>query len=70
MDEKDIARLFKLDLSKGTERFRDALLARCLAVLNPDFHIVELDDSELDLLAAAGDPFSDDAPASSGNTVS
>lgn len=59
--ENRLEQLLKQDLSAGTEAFRDELLARCLAVLDdgsaaddsPD--VAELDDSVLDLLAAAGD---------------
>ncbi len=56
MDEKQIERLFRIDLSLGTEAFRDALLARCLAALGSDEYAFELDDDDLDLLAAAGNP--------------
>ena len=52
MDEKELERLLKLDLSVGTEAFRDELLARCLSELHD--HGRELDDSELEMLAAAG----------------
>ena len=60
--EKRLQQMFKLDLSAGTEAFRDDLLARCLAVLGSDSASndasegIELDDDALDLLAAAGDP--------------
>lgn len=59
--ENRLRQLFKQDLSAGTESFRDELLARCLTVLTDEvaaerFHEgAELDDSVLDLLAAAGD---------------
>ena len=51
MDEREIERIMRQDLSKGTEKFRDALLARCLAVLGSEDGML-LDDSELELLAA------------------
>ena len=58
--ENRLRQLFKQDLSVGTESFRDELLARCLAVLNDGaaediLEAAELDDSVLDMLAAAGD---------------
>ena len=59
--ENRLRQLFKQDLSAGTESFRDELLARGLTVLTDEvaaerFHEgAELDDSVLDLLAAAGD---------------
>ena len=59
--ESRLEQLLKQDLAAGTESFRDELLARCLAVLTDEaaaerFHEgAELDDSVLDLLAAAGD---------------
>ena len=56
MDEREIARLMQLDFSEGTETFRDALLARCLDALRPENQMRELDDDDLDMLAAAGDP--------------
>ncbi len=55
MDEKEIARILKQDLSVGTEAFRDDLLARCIAVLGTDDYAIELDDADLELLSAAGD---------------
>ena len=60
----NIERLLAQDLSKGSERFRDALLRECLAVLgadggNPTAEAEgsgeEVDDDCLDMLAAAGD---------------
>lgn len=64
MDEREFEQMFeqlmKLDFSIGTEAFRDNLLLRCLAVLNMDDEGVVLDDSELELLAAAGDRFAFD----------
>ena len=55
MDEKEITRLLSQDLSEGTEAFRDALLARCLDALDAESQSQELDDDQLELLAAAGD---------------
>ena len=54
MDERDIERILRQDLSKDTDEFRDELLSRCLSVLGSQDG-VELDDSDLELLAAAGD---------------
>lgn len=62
MDEREIVRILRQDLSKGTEKFRDALLARCLAVLGSGDGI-ELDDSELEMLAAAGELMSPEPDA-------
>lgn len=45
------------NLSAGTDTFRDDLLARCLEILSASEHVTELDDSQLELLAAAGIPF-------------
>lgn len=59
--ENRLRQLLKQDLSVGTESFRDELLARCLSVLTDEDAAegfpegTELDDSVLDLLAAAGD---------------
>lgn len=67
MDEASIARVLRHDSSAGTEEFREDLLRRCLAVLASggdreggadlpepaDCRLLE--DSELDMLAAAGD---------------
>ena len=55
MDEHDLERILRQDLARGTEAFRDDLLARCLAVLSSQ-DAAELSDGELELLAAAGDP--------------
>lgn len=59
MTENELEQMLKSQLRKdpslGTEAFRDSLLARCIAVLNEDCEGVELDDDELELLAAAGD---------------
>ena len=56
--EQKIERLWKQDLSAGTDSFRETLLERCKSVLNADDECALLDDAELELLAAAGDPFS------------
>ena len=56
MNEKKLEQLFRSDLSLGTDAFRDTLLERCLEVIRSD-EGYPLSESELDLLAAAGDPF-------------
>ena len=50
--EELLTELLAWDLSTGTEEFRETLLARCLSILNDDAY---LDDSRLNLVAAAGD---------------
>ena len=76
--EQALTRLLLADFSAGTETFRDELLARCLAVLNADVHgataetdadcrIIELDDADLELLAAAGDAMGVGEPLPPGN---
>ena len=55
MDEKEIARILRQDLSVGTEAFRDNLLARCIAELGTDDYAIELDDADLELLSEARD---------------
>lgn len=56
--DQRLEQLMKQDLSAGTEAFRDDLLARCLDVLGADEDEgVELSDSDLDMLAAAGNPY-------------
>ena len=61
MDDREfdqkLGRLMKQDFSAGTEAFRDGLLERCLAELDSEDEGRVLDDDELDMLAAAGDPF-------------
>ena len=52
--EQTLERLMKQDFSAGTDEFREALLERCLAELD-DGEGKELDDSVLDMLAAAGE---------------
>ena len=55
METIDIERILSQDLSAGTEAFRENLLERCLSVLGQaDSDGVELDDSEFEMLAAAG----------------
>ena len=57
MDEVGIQTLLARDLSVGTERFREALLSSCLALVGADEAQGELlDDEELEMLAAAGTP--------------
>lgn len=58
--DRMLGRVLRTDLSKGTESFRDALLAQCLAQLNSDDEGIELADEDLELLAAAGEPFTHD----------
>ena len=73
MDDKDfeltLKRAFSYDYSIGTENFRDALLARCLAALVLDFRSRPLADDELDLLAAAGNPYILDDDAAFGDNT-
>ena len=75
--EDTLRQLLNQDLSVGTETFRDELLGRCLAVLDSENSVdsifpdsSDLFDSDLELLAAAGDaasleavhPLGDDRP--------
>lgn len=53
--ERMLERLVKQDFSAGTEAFRDALLERCLSVLDAESDGTVIPDADLDLLAAAGD---------------
>jgi len=55
MDERTVKRLLEQDLSVGTDEFRDKLLSKCLDVLCTEDSVIELDDTDLDMLAAAGD---------------
>lgn len=55
MDERTVKRLLEQDLSVGTDEFRDKLLSKCLDVLCAEDSVIELDDADLDMLAAAGD---------------
>ena len=61
--ERRLEELFSQDFSAGTETFRDALLDRCLEVLETDKDGVVLDDDVLDLLSAAGDVATLGAPS-------
>lgn len=55
METIDVEQILASDLSEGTEWFRERLLQRCLSVLDQAGEQgVELDDSEIDMLAAAG----------------
>ena len=49
-----LGRLMKQDFAAGTETFRDALLVRCIAVLNSGDGGMRVEDDDLELLAAAG----------------
>ena len=64
--EAMLQRLIEQDLSAETDAFREALLARCLAVLDTGDEGLELPDDEIELLAAAGNVFQpeseDEAP--------
>ena len=53
MTEQDIIRVLSERRPVGTEGFRDALLARCLAVIDADEGSAYLEDEELEMLAAA-----------------
>ena len=61
--DKTLEQLLQQDFSAGTEEFRDELLARCLAVLDAEDGVGEIDDGLLDMLAAAGDVYSAQAEA-------
>ena len=54
LDRLDLS-IFTQDFSVGTEKFRDELLARCLEIINEN-ECRELEDEELEMLAAAGSP--------------
>ena len=59
MTEKEFEEYFaslvkQVDFAAGTDKFREELLVRCLAVLNDGEETRELEDSELRLLSAAG----------------
>ena len=57
----DFEHILAQDLSVGTETFRESLLQRCLGVIAQNEQgIFELDDNQLDMLAAAGNIFNDD----------
>ena len=53
MTEQDIIRVLSERRPVGGEAFRDALLARCLAIIDADDVPADLDDEELGTLAAA-----------------
>ena len=53
MTEQDIIRVLSERRPVGDEGFRDALLARCLAIVDADDVPVDLDDDDLGMLAAA-----------------
>ena len=61
--EQVLGRLLNQDLSVGTEEFRDALLERCLIVLDADDEGACIDDSTMELLSAAGAGFEFDPNA-------
>lgn len=62
MNEEMIKRVLSKDYSAGTERFRENLLQQCLATIDAQNDGMELSDDELDMLAAAGNPFEDQNP--------
>ena len=55
MEDERLEKLLAYDFSSGTEPFREALLGRCLEILQAMDDADELDEDELELLAAAGD---------------
>ena len=61
MDDRQFEQMLegflRADSPAGAEEFREGLLARCLAVLDAGSEggSAELDDADLELLAAAGD---------------
>ena len=59
MNEHEIERILGQDFSAGTETFRDTLLERCLELLARQEDGIELDDGDIEMLAAAGVPFDD-----------
>ena len=58
LTEQEIIRVLSRDYSAGTERFREALLARCLSFLGQADRSAarpeDLEDDDLEMLAAAG----------------
>ena len=52
--EQLLNRLMKADFAAGTESFREALLERCLAALGENDEFMPIDDTDLELLSAAG----------------
>ena len=61
--EQTLVRLMNVDFAAGTEAFRDALLERCLIVLDADDEGARIDDSTMELLSAAGAGFEFDPNA-------
>ena len=55
--EQRLGQFMSRDFSAETGAFRDALLQRCLDVLDAGSEGAEIDDADLDLLAAAGNPY-------------
>lgn len=55
--EQRLEQLMSQDLSIGTEKFRDGLLAQCLSIIQSDRSGSDLNDDFLELLSAAGDPY-------------
>ena len=67
-----LRRVMKADFAAGTEAFRDALLARCLAELGTDPHAADgaaMAEADLDLLAAAGDAMAQAGSALGDNSL-
>lgn len=60
MDERELERLMATDFSVGTEEFAKDLLQRALETLGQEQRAKQgwrvLEDEEIDLLAAAGNP--------------
>ena len=62
MNTHEIEQLLGRDYSVGTDAFREDLLARCLDVVAQNSGgRVALDDEDLDMLAAAGTSYEDQA---------
>lgn len=59
MDERQfeemLSRVLQHDLSSNSETFRDELLARCLEIIEAEDSGCDLNDEQMDLLAAAGE---------------
>lgn len=62
MGERIIGQPMRHDFSVGTEAFRDSLLARCFGIIDSRNAFMAIDDSEFELLAAAGTPFEPGTP--------
>lgn len=56
MEEKDIERILRQGFPLPGEASRDDLLQRCLALID-EADVREIADEELEMLAAAGQPF-------------